>query len=80
MKRLFHRLDGAGGRQSPVTSPALPVPSNDPSSVKDFIGKVFNVNKHAVVVEDVIAEGVYSVSFFVRPERVAGVAPAPSFL
>lgn len=57
MKRLFQRLDGAGGRQSPVVSSAQPLPTSDPLSVKDFIGKVFNVNKQTVVVEDVIAEG-----------------------
>jgi hypothetical protein len=57
MKRLFQRLDGAGGRQSPVTSSAQQLPATDPSCVKDFIGKVFAVNKQTVVVEDVIAEG-----------------------
>ena len=61
MKRLFQRLDGQSshGRQSPVGgSPAGPSLSNtDPSSVKDFIGKVFTVGKHVVTVEDIIAEG-----------------------
>lgn len=57
MKRLFQRLDGAGGRQSPVPTTAQQIPASDPSCVKDFIGKVFTVNKQIVVVEDVIAEG-----------------------
>lgn len=79
MKRLFQRLDGQSshGRQSPVSgSPAAPSSSStDPSSVKDFIGKSFSVNKHVVVVEDIIAEGGFALVFLVKvhgsPARLA---------
>jgi len=71
MKRLFQRLDGQSshGRQSPVgyhQANSVSSDGNPSSSVKDFIGKVFTINKHVVVVEDVIAEGGFALVFLVK--------------
>lgn len=58
MKRLFQRLEGpTQGRQSPPPTAAPTSGPSDLASSKDFIGKVFVVNKHVVVVEDIVAEG-----------------------
>lgn len=61
MKRLFHPLNNrekesvAKERLEPNEKSS----GGEASSIKDFIGKVFIVNKYTVTVEDVIAEGGY---------------------
>ena len=58
MRRLFQRLEGPNqGRQSPPIPVAPTSGPSDLASSKDYIGKVFVVNKHVVVVEDIVAEG-----------------------
>lgn len=55
MVKLFGLKDSSGQSSAlPGSSGA----SGDSSSVKDFIGKVYNVNKLSLTVEDIIAEGI----------------------
>lgn len=56
MKKLFP----LGNKSDSGLVTALPGSSGatgDSSTVKDFIGKVYNVNKFSVTVEDIVAEG-----------------------
>lgn len=60
MKKLFP----LGNKSDSGLVTALPGSSGatgDSSTVKDFIGKVYNVNKFSVTVEDIVAEGELSI-------------------
>ena len=55
MVKLFGIKDSSGQ----VTAlPGSSGATGDSSTVKDFIGKVYNVNKLSLTVEDIIAEGI----------------------
>lgn len=68
MKRLFQRLEGGPSASNglalerpagatPLASAGGTVGDSNCNSIKDYIGKSFNVGKYNVTVEDVIAEG-----------------------
>lgn len=56
MKKLFP-LGNKGDSGQVTALPGSTGATGDSSSVKDFIGKVYSVNKYSVTVEDIIAEG-----------------------
>lgn len=80
MKRFFQKLDnsqssnrdtnGSTNVSSSWNVPPPPVSTSDTnSSVKDFIGKVFNVGRTNVTVLDVIAEGGFAIVFLVKSQN-----------
>lgn len=60
MKKLFP-LGNKGDSGQITALPGSSGATGDSSTVKDFIGKVYNVNKYSVTVEDVVAEGELSI-------------------
>lgn len=86
MKRFFQKLDtsqssnrdinGSSTASSASWNAPLPSSSNcdTNSSVKDSIGKVFNVGRTNVTVLDVIAEGGFAIVFLVKSQNGARYA------
>lgn len=52
--------------QYSATTTTTPIASTVSQSYSHFIGKVFQLNEHNVIIEDVIAEGGFSIVFMVR--------------
>ncbi|XP_053205198.1 BMP-2-inducible protein kinase-like [Panonychus citri] len=84
MKKLFQRLENSQSNSrdtngivgSSWTTTSVPVAtSNESASTgKDYIGKVFNVGRIAVTVQDVIAEGGFALVFLVKASHGARYA------
>lgn len=64
MKKLFHKLE-TNTNTSSIGSQSLNsgTVNNDSNQIKEFIGKSFSVGRYNVVVEDVIAEGIFFKNF-----------------
>lgn len=76
MVKLFGTKDSSGQ----VTAlPGSSGATGDSSTVKDFIGKVYNVNKLSLTVEDIIAEGILSLSPVVH-SVIRNLSPVMSIL
>lgn len=66
MKRFFQRLDNSSSYQRDHLRQQLDQSTNSSSTSGSFLGKVYNIGQYQCVVEDVIAEGGFSLVFLVK--------------